>query len=194
MAQGTQVAAECLSRPRKAWTPLALVKTTMVVGERPHGAIDGGPVGGLADLDGRQHVTAPPPARPARCTSSPAWWRGRVTSTRLPNSGRCSNQASSSRRRHDRADDDQRPAAPVRRRATAAGRSASAASTTCCSPVRRPLHDGRGCAGVLALLEQRRDDPVEARHAHVEDERAGEARQGGPVEDAFGLVPGSRGR
>ena len=141
---------------------------------------------------------ARPPRRraPRRVAARPlAWARARVTTTRRPCSGRRSSQASDSRRADDRR---RRRSAPERRsrsRSTAAASVAerrarpSAGRPSCRARSRPPARPASRPAG-----DQRRGVLGQPPDAHVEDERAGEARRAPPSRARSPASRGPRGR
>ena len=86
------------ARSAKKRTALTLANTSASYASRQASAASAGAgSGGSSSLSIGCTTASAPTARRAATISS-ACWRGRVTSTRVPNSGRCSNQASFSRR------------------------------------------------------------------------------------------------
>ena len=160
-------------------------------------AAEVGEVGGRARRSGSPAPRSPlAPSSRSRAASGLAWARARVTATVRPCSGRRSSHARSSR---------SAATGPTTVTAGARMRSASARAATSASvatTVRWPGSVPRsitatGSPGGASLRLQPLGDPRERAHAHVEDERAGEARERGPVERGAGLVrvlvPGDEG-
>ena len=140
---------------------------------------------GSMRIAGASITSAPRPA--SRAARPLAWARARVTATTSPCSGRRSSQASVSRR----------PATgPI---SVIEGGRIPSASTRAGQPGQRvddralprqgaALDHRRGLAGIPAGRDQPLGDQRQVLHAHVEDERPGEARERLPVERRLGLL------
>ena len=175
------------SRPRNAWTPLTLVKTTQPVSaSRPMAASTGAQsAGSPSSTAGRR--TARPPSISMRRAMSSAWCAGRVTRTVLPNSGRRVNQSIRSRRATTSPMNSSAGGSMPAARA-AAGRSASGAATVRWPGVVARWTTAAGVSAALPASMRAATIDLEPGDAHVEDQRSGEPRQRRPVEARAGLA------
>ena len=134
------------------------------------------------------------PSSRSRAASALACARARVTATVRPCSGRDSSQASCSCSARDRADERDRRRAdrPPRRRARRRRR-AWPASVRWPGSVPRSIDRDR-LVGRPPARDQPLGDARQRAHAHVEDERAGEARRARASRARTPAWPGPRGR